>query len=384
MNHQALAEKVVDLALGALSPREAREVEAHVAGCARCAAELASLRGARQAMAALPPLPAPERGEAVLMAAARQAAEQATRRPPGLLPRWLWGAAFGAASVAAAVLVTLQLSGAPPPSRFEEGREALLGREPATVAAAPERPEPQAAAPTSARAGAAEPSRVGPAAAAANGARAEVPRREGERFAKAEAASPPPARAGAAAAMKAPAPPPMPAALEARRDHARAAAPEEARAEAAAELAAPDPAPARRAREAVAGLADSKAPAPRPASAPASGSLSARAGQPPGAPRAELRTFPGCPGERSRALTRDAAGRLLRRDRAGVLAGVPYQAEERYGEDGRLAGAVVRFGGREVSLGPAELAGDRLEALPGLDLALTAEAAEAAPPACGP
>ena len=74
MTHDALRDLVVDLAIGALAPRQAAEVEAHAEGCAECRAALAGLRATRALVAGLPPLPAPAHGEGLLLAAAREAA----------------------------------------------------------------------------------------------------------------------------------------------------------------------------------------------------------------------------------------------------------------------------------------------------------------------
>jgi hypothetical protein len=95
--------------------------------------------------------------------------------------------------------------------------------------------------------------------------------------------------------------------------------------------------------------------------------------------REEQRRFEACPGERSRTLTRDAGGRIVRRERRGLIGGEAYRVEERYGPDGRLLGGTLWLAGEARPLGPADLA-----PAPGLALAPTAAAAEAAPPACGP
>ena len=74
MSQDAFQDRLLDLAYGELSPREAREVEAHAASCPACRAELARIRETRRIMAALPDEPAPEAGERLLLAAAREAA----------------------------------------------------------------------------------------------------------------------------------------------------------------------------------------------------------------------------------------------------------------------------------------------------------------------
>ncbi len=79
MTHEELRDRLLDLACGELSPRDARAVEEHAAACEVCGAELARLRGTRRIMAALPEEPAPERGERILLAAAREAADGGAR-----------------------------------------------------------------------------------------------------------------------------------------------------------------------------------------------------------------------------------------------------------------------------------------------------------------
>lgn len=403
MSHETLREQVVDLALGLLDPAEAREVEAHAASCPACAAELASLRATRSALTALPPLPAPERGEAVLLAAARQAAEGAAERRRWRLPRWVLGASLGAATAAAALLLTFRLSGVAPASRFDEGREALDGRGPAPAEAskggAPAAPEvsAKAAPPEVARAAAersagvaaappppapASPARLAEAAPAAQAAEAK----KVERLADA-------APAGVAAQAPSLAPPPAPA-MAVRADAAGDAAgateglgvlggssgPAQAR-PAAAKIA-PAPRPAALAAPSAAPAAESSAGLAAPRGALRKAEAEAAAPAPAEARRRAAAAA--CPGERVRTLSRDAAGRVTGRTRMGLLGGVEYQAEERFGPDGRLASATVRLGGRVVDLDDAALRAGGLTPWPGLRLAATAAEAEAAPPACGP
>jgi len=105
----------------------------------------------------------------------------------------------------------------------------------------------------------------------------------------------------------------------------------------------------------------------------------------PAAPRAAaLREDPACPGERTRTLRRAPNGRLVARERTGVVGGIAYHAVERYDLDGMLTDATLRLGGRELRLRSGALGPDGLEPYPGLRLAATAAEAEAAPPACGP
>ncbi|HEX9053146.1 MAG TPA: zf-HC2 domain-containing protein, partial [Anaeromyxobacter sp.] len=108
MTRDAYRDRLLDLAYGELSGREAREVEAHAAGCEACRAELARIRGTRRIMAALPDEAAPERGERILLAAAREAAE--ARGGRRLAPRWLLAGAVVAASVAIVAAVSLRVS----------------------------------------------------------------------------------------------------------------------------------------------------------------------------------------------------------------------------------------------------------------------------------
>ncbi|HEX9287969.1 MAG TPA: zf-HC2 domain-containing protein [Anaeromyxobacteraceae bacterium] len=79
MTHETCRERLVDLAYGELSRREAAEAEQHLAGCDACRAERDRLAATRAAMARLDAPPAPERGDAVLLAAARKAAEERRR-----------------------------------------------------------------------------------------------------------------------------------------------------------------------------------------------------------------------------------------------------------------------------------------------------------------
>lgn len=69
--------------LGALSPDERREYEAHLAGCKRCSAEIASLAGLSGILAAVPP------EKAMQLAAPERSLEPG---PPDLLPRLAAGA----------------------------------------------------------------------------------------------------------------------------------------------------------------------------------------------------------------------------------------------------------------------------------------------------
>ncbi|HEY6006227.1 MAG TPA: zf-HC2 domain-containing protein, partial [Anaeromyxobacter sp.] len=126
MTHDAFAEKLLDLAYGELPPREAGKVEAHAASCEACRAELARIRETRSLMARLPAEPAPEKGERILFAAARQAAEE--RAPRRRVPPWLWRSSLVAASVVLVVAVSYRIV-AMRPAQLESkaSDEALLG-----------------------------------------------------------------------------------------------------------------------------------------------------------------------------------------------------------------------------------------------------------------
>jgi hypothetical protein len=123
MTHEELRDRLLDLAYGELSPRDAREVEDHAASCEACRDELARTRGTRQVMSSLPVEPAPARGEGVLLAAAREAAARRSER--GRLGRWLWRGALVAVPVAAVVAVAIRIAGVTPVERSEP--DALLG-----------------------------------------------------------------------------------------------------------------------------------------------------------------------------------------------------------------------------------------------------------------
>jgi anti-sigma factor RsiW len=382
MSHDDLQAQVLELAIGALDPKQARVLEAHLATCATCAAELASLRAARASVAALPMIPAPERGQAVLLAAARQAAEARGAARPTLLPRWAWGAAFGLVGATAVVVVTLRLSSTPPASVFDQDREALAGPTlvPAPAANAPPAAPPTAAAETKAsakgllRRDEVEP-RVRPIATAASTPTA--PPAEADSSSVEDRAPEVIGIGGGAPAV-------TPAVRSERR--VAAAVQEELRPEppaapappAATDRAKAEPSGPRRlaAKAALGGAAEAYAPsaAPAPTVAAALAML-----------RPELRSQPGCGAETRRVLWRDQAGRLVRREREGTLDGVGYQVEERFDEAGRLAAGRVTSGGTTSLLSPSAIAAGRLETgLSGLSLAPSAAAAEAEPPRCPP
>ncbi len=95
-----------------------------------------------------------------------------------------------------------------------------------------------------------------------------------------------------------------------------------------------------------------------------------------------------CRLERRRQLFRDAGGRLQLRVREGRYPAeggeVALRVAERFGTDGRLLGATVRAGDQLYTVSDSDVAAGRLEPLPGLLLAPTAEAAEQTPPRCEP
>jgi hypothetical protein len=159
MTHEELRDRLLDLACCELSPGDAREVEAHAAGCEACRAELAALRGTRRVMATLPVEPAPEQGERILVAAAREAVR--ARPPRRSWRRWLW-AAPALASVAVVVLFSLRLGAVRPPDAAHEDPNALRG-DAGYAAAVPGAAAPAAAAPAAAAPG------VEPAAPPASG-----------------------------------------------------------------------------------------------------------------------------------------------------------------------------------------------------------------------
>lgn len=287
MKHETASEKLLELAYGELPPREARAVEAHAAGCDACGPALARIRETRALMAQLPSEPAPERGEVIVLAAAREAADARRRRPLRILPAWLWGGGLGAVAVAAIAVVSWQLAKSPPQSALRSGGSELMGTAPA---APPPAPAP---------------------------ARGLV-----EDKAVAEVAAPPEKRAAAQVVAKS---------KETRgqlSDAYDAAAPSREEAEPFAKAEAPAPAPAR------ARAAERKA-------APAAATMDREVAQ-----GVERRSFADCPGERRRIVERDSAGRVVRYVRVGEHVTV----EQLYGADGRLVSAVVIEGGQRHAL----------------------------------
>jgi hypothetical protein len=327
MTHETLREKLLDLAYGELPRREAARVERHLEECEPCRAELARIRETRAAMSALGPVPAPEAGERVLLAAARDAADEARRRRPApLLPAWAWAGAVGTVAVLAVAAVSYRLATMRPERRDDP--EALVGR------GAPVREE-----------------------------------REPEAVAAASRASPPaPAPATRSAPPVAPAPSPQSAPANAFRSAPPAAPAPGPRA----------PSPAKRADEqAPPALADAGAPrddavgfAPPPAAAPAEG-VAGRAASAAPQPREERAEKVAAPVARAEAPTRSAAlaaedpiARWERLERAGALRSTRALVEDCPGESARQVdrgpdGAAVRLlterGGAPAEGGPGAL-----------------------------
>jgi hypothetical protein len=125
MTHEIAREKLVDLAYGELSRREARAVEAHAERCDACRAALAQMTDTRRLMSALRPEAAPERGESILLAAAREAA-RARARPRRVLPPWLWAGSVAAVALLAVGALSYRLLTLRPVG--QEDPDALMGR----------------------------------------------------------------------------------------------------------------------------------------------------------------------------------------------------------------------------------------------------------------
>jgi hypothetical protein len=356
MTHEACRSKLLELAYGELSRAEARAAEAHVADCAECRAELETIQGTRRAMARLPLEPAPAEGEAVLFAAAREAAEsrRATRRGR-ILPSWAWGGAVGLAAAAAVVAVSYRLVELEPHRADDvdalrgggyDAPETAMKSAPSAPDAAPN-PSAQRSAPTMGAAPSASP----PPAPSRKSMRAAPPPRaaaapEPERESGREVAEPDDARAGSRAVLRSAPPPRAAAAPEPERESGREAVaePDDARAESRAALRAQEAAPAAAPAEAPADADERRAEAraDRAKSAPVARQPFPAAAPPTfPPPGVERRTFRSCPGEHVRELERDADGRVIRWAREGELGGRAARVEARYGEDGALAELIV-------------------------------------------
>jgi anti-sigma factor RsiW len=144
MKHDLASEKLLELAYGELSAREARDVAAHAEGCERCREELARIRETRSLMAQLPMEPPPEGGLGIVMAAAREAASARGRRGTGLLPPWLWAGSLGAVAAVVVAVVSWQLTRTAPSDGLRARDGDLLGApSPAVVAVAPPAAAPE-------------------------------------------------------------------------------------------------------------------------------------------------------------------------------------------------------------------------------------------------
>jgi negative regulator of sigma E activity len=384
MTHDRASELLLELTFGDLAPGVAREVEAHAAGCDACRAELAALRGTRAVMAKLPAEPAPDAGMGIVLAAARQAADARAAKKRTLLPPWLWAGSIGAAAAVIAVVSwqVARVARVAPPTALAPREQALLGEKPAPA------PPPAAAEPPAPKGAVAALAEKELAAPAATGAvppepaapvKDEAPRRIG--IAAADRAEPRQERMAAPRAAPAPAPalraaPPPAAAAPAGGGLGSSGA--------AANAAGPAPAPAapqvaskaERAAEldgeAVPGFAaeSRRLDAARPAQKKAA-SRAAAAAKPGGTPGSvEVRTFPGCPGERRRVVERGEDGAIVRYVREGETRTV----EQHYGPGGALVAAFAIEGGvrRPLALSAPGLVTDASAAT--LD----------APPRCAP
>jgi hypothetical protein len=358
MTHEELRERLLDLAYGELAPRDARAVEEHAATCEACGAELARIRGTRRMMSALPQEAAPEGGERILLAAAREAVRGKERRR---VPRWLWATPVVAASLAAVVAVSLRLGAVAPPRR--EDPNALVG--PSPYAQAPAAPAPAAeppAAPPQSGAIAAAPDQAAPAERAApppaaGKKRADAPHRRDQEEESRWATAPPPGPAEERAAPAAPAAPPPAAPRAAPPPAAAGGAPGQAapsadagavaalRAAPESKAEAPAPAPAPN-RSAKALSAPRAAPGASGADAAEAGSLEERAASAvaryeelrrSGRLRAEVRAFPACAREPWRRVERDPDGRIVSYAWESVSDGRRLRLEAIYGPDGSLA-----------------------------------------------
>lgn len=332
LDHETCCERLLDLRYGELAPREAAEVERHLEGCAGCRAERDRLEATLDAMANLDVPPAPDRGEAVLLAAARAAAGERKRETFGAaLRRFGLRVAMGTAFAAGAVFLVLRSAGdrvafSPAPAPQDDMVAPFDAPAPAPAPAAVPALE---AAPEAARPGPASP-------------RPEPPRLR--------AAAPPPAAQRPARRTKAGEARPAPAGPEASAVRSEQAW--EAEALQRDQAAAPDVLPHGAVQPKARGLAMTQgAPAagaePRAAAAgmPALGELARDVERRHGAGElSELRKrYPACPGgDVRRTGWIDGAQRVrkLVRDRSDGA-----RIEEWFDEEGRLREALARRGG---------------------------------------
>jgi hypothetical protein len=416
-SHETLREQLLDLAYGELSRRDAAALRRHLEGCADCRDELARMEGMRALMSALPDAPAPEGGERILLAAAREVAD--ARRARRRLA-WLWGAPVGAVAAIVVALVSYRVfTLAPRPDAEPVDGFAVAPQPPASAplpspspasapvaaaeakardeapgaagggAAQPEArrellaeksvPAPQlGAAGNAAAGGAPEPGRRPRATAPENAGRGELAlRRKGE-----EEAAPPKdeadalerdgdARAGQDRTSKVARADELPSWLDqARVDDAppppaapkKAPSPAVARAEAQASGAvSPSEQAPSRARE-ESGASASKELAKPAARAPAAAPVVREDAiarhhrlELAGRLRVSTVTFANCAGESFREVAVDEVGRVVRQVRRGERGGTPYEAQLYYVEDGSLGAVRYEERGkvREARFDPA-------------------------------
>ncbi len=378
MTHEALRERLLDLAYGELSPRAAREVEEHADSCEACRGELGRIRETRRLMSSLPEEPAPAEGERILLAAAREAAGR--RRTERALPRWVLGGSLVAASLAAVVAVSYRVATMRPRSAGREDVNALMGespyaRPPPPESAPPaESPAPPKAAPepdarreppeetrrphversrTAAAPPPASAEPAPPAAPAGEKKKARSERSEGPVTGFAAPAAPArPEPSARAEDERAPAPP----GAYAVQDRARELPPS------AAASAPPSPAPSsarpeRRGAERpeVEGSRAAKAAAPAREGAPADAApasdpvLRYEALRAAGRLRVEESTFPGCTHELWRRVERDPEGQVVAYSWEEMAGTQRLRLEGIYAPGGKLARKRAFVGSTSVS-----------------------------------
>jgi len=136
MNHESCRERLVDLAYGELSRREAVEVERHLAECEPCRRERDRLADTLGAMRRLEAPPPPERSDAIVLAAARRAVEERRRDSFGrALRSFSLRVAAGTAFAALAVFLVVQVrQGVRPPTEDAAREGGRAPGEPAQIA----------------------------------------------------------------------------------------------------------------------------------------------------------------------------------------------------------------------------------------------------------